>query len=87
MGDATPIMEQYFALRKENPDTILFFQVGDFFETFDEDARLVSRELEITLTSRQKNKNGEKIPLAGVPCSSVGYYINKLIKKGYKIAI
>ena len=63
----SPLMEQYYREKKQYPDAILLFRVGDFYETFAEDAVLVSRELNITLTSRQKDDEGNKIPLAGVP--------------------
>ncbi len=81
MNKTTPMMEQYHKIKKENKDTILFYRVGDFYETFGEDAKITSRELEITLTTRNK------VPLAGVPYHAVENYITRLVKKKYKVAI
>lgn len=78
-------MRQYMKIKNENPDCIVFFRMGDFYETFFEDAKTVSRELEITLTKRGKGET--TAPLAGVPYHSVEPYVAKLIKKGYKVAI
>ena len=86
MSELTPMMQQYFSLKEEYPDSILFFRLGDFYEMFNEDAKLASRELEITLTSRKKG-GGEKTPMAGVPCQSLESYISQLIDKGYRVAI
>lgn len=83
----SPAMEQYYRLRKQYPDAILFFQIGDFYETFDEDAERISRELDITLTSRSRNAAGERTPLAGVPYHAAAGYISRLIEKGYKVAL
>jgi DNA mismatch repair protein MutS len=80
-------MEQYHQFRRQYPDAILFFQIGDFYETFDSDAELVARELDITLTSRSRNTEGERTPLAGVPYHAATGYISKLIEKGYKVAV
>jgi len=77
----TPLMEQYHRIKKEYPDTILFFRLGDFYEMFGEDAKLGSKVLEIALTSRQK------VPMCGVPYHSASKYIATLIKSGYKVAI
>lgn len=82
----TPLMKQYKKIKKENEDSILFFRLGDFYEMFFEDAKTASRELGITLTSRNKEK-GVEVPLAGVPYHSAAQYISKLVSKGYKIAI
>jgi DNA mismatch repair protein MutS len=83
---STPVMRQYWEIKKKHPDTILFFRIGDFYETFERDAELISRELEIVLTSR--SKSGEnRIPLAGVPYHSADGYIAKLVSKGYKVAV
>ena len=81
----TPMMQQYLATKEQHPDEILFFRLGDFYEMFFDDARLVSRELGLTLTSRSGNK--DKAPMCGVPYHAAEVYINKLIKKGYKVAI
>ena len=82
----TPIRQQYLRIKKKYPETIVFFRLGDFYETFDEDARIASRELEIVLTSREMGK-GNKIPLAGIPYHAVDNYLAKLINRGYKVAI
>ncbi|MEW6069043.1 MAG: DNA mismatch repair protein MutS, partial [Candidatus Thermoplasmatota archaeon] len=77
----TPMMAQYRAIKQKYPGVILLFRVGDFYETFYEDAQLVSKELNIVLTSR------EGAPLAGVPYHALDAYLNRLVKKGYKVAI
>ena len=82
----TPIMRLYQDLKAKHPDTILFMRIGDFYETFNADAELVARELDIVLTSRSKSGD-TRIPLAGVPYHAVDGYIAKLIGKGYKVAI
>ena len=82
----TPIRQQYLRIKKKYPETIVFFRLGDFYETFDEDARIASRELEIVLTSREMGKDN-KIPLAGIPYHAVDNYLAKLINRGYKVAI
>jgi DNA mismatch repair protein MutS len=82
----TPIRRQYLAVKQQVPGAILFFRLGDFYETFDEDARLVSRELEIVLTGREMGK-GNRVPLAGIPYHAADGYIARLIAKGYKVAI
>ena len=86
--ELTPMQRQYHALKERNQDSILFFRLGDFYEMFDEDARLVSRELDLTLTTRDRNKpKEEQTPMCGVPYHSVDSYIARLVQKGYKIAI
>ncbi|MCX8174246.1 MAG: DNA mismatch repair protein MutS [Thermoplasmata archaeon] len=87
MPKLTPIMEQYFRIKSQYKDALLFYRIGDFYETFDEDAKIVSRELEIVLTSRQKDEEGNRIPLAGVPYHALEPYLAKLVKKGYTVAI
>ncbi|MDD1694628.1 MAG: DNA mismatch repair protein MutS, partial [Methanoregula sp.] len=82
----TPVMRQYREVKEQHPDTIVFFRIGDFYETFDADAELVSRELEIVLTSRSRSGDN-RIHLAGVPYHAVDGYIAKLIGKGYRVAI
>ena len=77
----TPMMEQYFRIKKEHKDALLFFRLGDFYEMFYEDAKVGSQALEITLTSRQN------VPMCGVPYHSVQSYLSKLLKKGFKVAI
>lgn len=81
----TPMMRQYYTIKQTYPDVILLFRVGDFYETFDEDAKITSKELQITLTSRKEGH--KRIPMAGVPHHASNTYIEKLIKKGYKVAI
>ncbi len=83
---STPLMRQYAAIKKEHPQTLLFFRLGDFYELFFDDAVLASRELQITLTSRNKEK-GIDIPMCGVPYHAAENYISKLIRRGYKVAI
>ena len=83
--ELTPMMQQYQATKNQHPDEILFFRLGDFYEMFFEDAKLVSRELGLTLTSRSGNK--DKAPMCGIPYHAAETYINKLIDKGYKVAI
>jgi DNA mismatch repair protein MutS len=80
-------MRQFYTLKARHPDAILFFQMGDFYETFGEDAELVSRELEITLTSRGRDASGERMPLAGVPVHAAGTYISRLVQRGYRVAV
>jgi DNA mismatch repair protein MutS len=82
----TPVRSQYLKIKRSYPQAIVFFRLGDFYETFDEDARLVSRELEITLTSREMGK-GQRYPMAGIPHHALDNYLSKLINKGYKVAI
>ncbi len=83
---STPLMRQYAAIKKEHPQTLLFFRLGDFYELFFEDAVVASRELQITLTSRNKEK-GVDIPMCGVPYHAAENYISKLIRRGFKVAI
>jgi DNA mismatch repair protein MutS len=85
--DLTPMMKQYHEVKRRFPGKLVFFRLGDFYEMFYEDAVLASRELEITLTSRNKDKNGAPIPMCGVPYHSVDGYIARLLRKGHKIAI
>jgi DNA mismatch repair protein MutS len=84
--DLTPLRQQYLDIKKKYPDTILFFRLGDFYETFDEDARTTSRELDIVLTSRPVSK-GVRVPLAGIPHHAVDNYLARLLAKGYHVAI
>ncbi len=87
MSKLSPLMEQYYREKLQYPDTLLLFRVGDFYETFAEDAVVVARDLNITLTSRQKDDEGNKIPLAGVPYHALEVYLAKLIRAGHKVAI
>jgi DNA mismatch repair protein MutS len=83
---STPLMRQYSAIKKEHPSALLFFRLGDFYELFFDDAVLAARELQITLTSRNKEK-GIAIPMCGVPFHAADGYISRLIRRGYKVAI
>src|SRR6266571_4120038 len=83
---ATPLMRQYSAIKKQHPAALLFFRLGDFYELFFEDAVIAARELEITLTSRNKEK-GIAVPMCGVPYHAAENYISKLIRKGFKVAV
>ena len=83
---STPLMRQHAAIKKEHPTALLFFRVGDFYELFLEDAVTAARELQITLTSRQK-VDGIALPMCGVPYHAAEGYISKLVRKGYKVAI
>ncbi len=87
MEDLTPMMKQYHDVKRRFPGKLVFFRLGDFYEMFYEDALVASRELEITLTARNKDKSGSPIPMCGVPYHSVDGYIARLLKKGFKIAI
>jgi DNA mismatch repair protein MutS len=82
----TPIRKQYLEIKSQYPDTILFFRLGDFYETFDQDAETTSRELDIVLTSRNVAK-GARVPMAGIPYHAVENYLARLIEKGYHVAI
>lgn len=84
--DVTPIRQQYLDIKRKYPDAILFFRLGDFYETFDQDAEITSRELDIVLTSRNVAK-GSRIPMAGIPYHAVENYLSRLIEKGYHVAI
>jgi DNA mismatch repair protein MutS len=84
--DVTPIRQQYLDIKHDYPNTILFFRLGDFYETFDEDAEITARELDIVLTSRPVGK-GVRAPLAGIPYHAVENYLARLIEKGYHVAI
>lgn len=86
MADFSPMMKQYFEAKKENPDSILFFRLGDFYEMFFNDAKTVSRELDLTLTGRDCGQ-GERAPMCGIPFHSAEGYITKLLAKGYRVTI
>src|SRR5450432_661256 len=83
---STPLMRQYHAVKEQVPGTLLMFRLGDFYELFFEDAVTAARELEITLTSRNKEK-GNAVPMCGVPYHAAEGYIARLIQKGYRVAI
>lgn len=85
-GDITPIRKQYLEIKRQYPNCILLFRLGDFYETFDEDAEITARELDIVLTSRPIGK-GQRAPLAGIPYHALDNYLARLIEKGYHVAI
>ena len=88
MAELTPMKRQYLAMKEQHPDCLLFFRLGDFYEMFDEDAKTAAAELNLTLTTRDRNKPPEeRTPMCGVPYHSAEAYIARLIAKGYKVAI
>lgn len=84
--EITPIRQQYLQIKQQYPHAILFFRLGDFYETFDEDAQITSRELDLVLTSRNVAK-GNRVPMAGIPYHAAENYLSRLIEKGYHVAI
>ena len=86
MANLSPMMQQYFEIKEQYPDTILFFRLGDFYEMFYDDAKLASRELELTLTGRDCGQE-ERAPMCGIPFHSYESYVARLVAKGYKVAI
>ncbi|HEB75753.1 MAG TPA: DNA mismatch repair protein MutS, partial [Nitrospirae bacterium] len=86
MAEQTPLMKQYFSIKQEHADAILFFRLGDFYEMFGEDARVASSVLQIALTTRDKGKD-EPVPMCGVPHFAAESYISRLIEAGYKVAV
>ena len=89
MPEQTPMMQQYLQTKAQNPDCILFFRLGDFYEMFLDDAKLVSKELDLTLTTRDRNNPNpdERVPMCGVPFHAAESYIARLVQRGYKVAI
>ena len=87
LEETTDVMRQYLKIKRENPDCILLYRLGDFYETFFEDAELMSRELQLTLTGRDAGKILGRVPLAGIPARAIQGYLEKLVEKDYKIAI
>ncbi len=87
MEKMTPAMRQYYEAKEKHKDALIFFRMGDFYESFGEDAKVIAKELEITLTSRGRDREGKDMPLAGIPYHAVDSYLPKLIRKGYKVAI
>ncbi len=83
---STPIRQQYLRIKRKYPQAIVLFRLGDFYETFDEDAKVVSRELDIVLTSREMGK-GHRVPLAGIPYHALDNYLARLVNRGHKVAI
>lgn len=86
MTQLTPLRRQYLDIKRQHPDAIVFFRLGDFYETFDEDAKITARELDIVLTSRPVSK-GVRVPMAGIPHHAAENYLSRLINKGYHVAI
>ena len=86
IDEITPIRKQYLDIKRQYPHAIVFFRLGDFYETFDQDAEITSRELDIVLTSRNVAK-GARVPMAGIPYHAVENYLSRLIDKGYHVAI
>ena len=87
MAKISPLMDQYFGMKERCGDALLLFRMGDFFETFGPDAEVAARVLNITLTSRQRDREGNRIPLAGIPYHALDAYLPKLVGAGYKVAI
>ena len=89
MAELTPMKRQYYEIKEKHQDCLLFFRLGDFYEMFDEDAKLASRELDLALTTRDRGVENpdERTPMCGVPYHSAEAYIARLIAKGYKVAI
>ena len=86
LSEHSPVRMQYLGVKRQHPDALLFFRMGDFYEMFDEDAEIVARELEITLTRRDWGR-GEKTAMAGVPHHAAEGYIARLIGKGFRVAV
>jgi DNA mismatch repair protein MutS len=86
MDNLTPMMRQYSQIKQAHPNALLFFRLGDFYELFFEDAIIASRELQIMLTSRSREK-GVQVPMCGVPYHAAANYVAKLIRKGYRVAV
>lgn len=86
-GRITPAMQQFYEAKRQYPDCIIFFRMGDFYETFCEDAEICAREMDITLTSRGRMPDGQDIPLAGIPYHALDGYLSRMISRGYKVAI
>ena len=87
VAPATPLLEQYEGVKAQYPGHLVLFRVGDFYETFGEDARLLSRELDVVLTARAPDTRGERTPMAGVPHHAVETYLGRLVRRGYKVAL
>ena len=86
-GSSTPLLEQYEGVKARYPGHLILFRVGDFYETFGDDARLLSRELDVVLTARGPDTRGDRTPMAGVPHHAVETYLGRLVRKGYKVAL
>ena len=86
LPDDSPMIKQYKTIKSQYPGTVVFFRMGDFYETFGDDAVITARVLDITLTSRGKMK-GKKMPLAGIPYHALDTYLHRMVNAGYKVAI
>ena len=86
-GVSTPLLDQYEGVKSKYPGHLVLFRVGDFYETFGDDARLLSKELDVVLTARSADARGDRVPMAGVPHHAVETYLGRLVRKGYKVAI
>src|SRR5574344_44203 len=87
LEDTTPVMQQYLKIKQENPEILLWYRLGDFYETFFEDALIMSKELELTLTGRDAGPKLGRVPLAGIPAKAADAYLEKLVQKNFKVAI
>ncbi len=87
IDDVTPVMRQYLEIKRENPGILLWYRLGDFYETFFEDALIMSKELELTLTGRDAGTVYGRVPLAGIPVKAADAYLEKLVQKNFKVAI
>jgi len=83
----TPAMQQYHRMKAEHPDALLFFRMGDFYELFFEDAVVAAKALEIALTSRSRDRDGNPVPMCGVPWHAASGYIARLVRQGYRVAL
>ena len=82
----TPARRQYLSIKEQHPDALLLYQIGDFYETFDEDARVLARAIEVTLTSKEFGRDG-RVPLAGIPVRALDAYLRKLVARGHRVAV
>ncbi|MBQ8686742.1 MAG: hypothetical protein IJ517_03195 [Alphaproteobacteria bacterium] len=83
----TPVMQQYVDMKSENPDALLMFRLGDFYESFFEDARVISSALGLVLTARGTDSDGNEIPMCGIPWHAADNYFGRLVRAGYKVAL
>ena len=86
-GKLTPVMQQYVDMKSENPDALLMFRLGDFYESFFEDARIISTTLGLVLTARGTDGDGQNIPMCGIPWHAADNYFGRLVRSGYKVAL
>src|SRR5512145_1196337 len=83
----TPAMQQYHRMKAQHPDALVFFRMGDFYELFFDDALVAARALEIALTSRSKDRDGQPVPMCGVPYHAASAYIARLVRQGFRVAL